>query len=709
MVTRQRHAVGRAHPLRAIVLLMAMAGSQPAIAHCPDLLPSQIASVEHKRLITADDLIGLRDIGQPDPAQVDQPSPLALSPDGRRMAFLIRRAEPATNSYCIGLVIMGLDGRSDPRLIDSGGELMIATTVMRGMRMPVGVPEPSIPQWSPDGQSIAYLRRDKGRTQLWRARLDGSGAKAVTDAPVDVEAFLWSRDGRRLLFATRPVTRALESAIDKEGEGGWHYDERTAPHLGLRPQIAGDLRLQIESIDSDTGGLGRASAEETSFFAAFGQSSDLPQARSVDGRRAGVGPEGDAPLSPLILHAQDSEGGDIVCRDSACQGGMIGLWWEKGGSTILFLRREGWARDTIALYRWTPGGQPRLLFRTSDLLAGCALRGDALLCLRENSVTPRHIVSLDVKNGNSHTLFDPNPEFRAIRLGSVERLQWKNDRGLAARGDFVLPPDYKKGERLPLIIVQYNSNGFLRGGTGDEYPIHLFAAQGFAVLSFERPASAATLASGIKNWADFAAANQKDWADRRSLLSALTVGVKMVIARGIADPERIGLTGLSDGASSTRFALINSRLFTAAAVSSCCTDTHTAMTYAGLAFADDQHEAGAPFASEGRDDYWRSYSLALNAKTMNRPLLMQLADEEALLGLESFTALHEQKQPVDLYIFPGEHHMKWQPAHRKAIYVRNLDWFSFWFQKRIDPLPAKADQYQRWIRMREKRDEAAQP
>nr|WP_281417193.1 Atxe2 family lasso peptide isopeptidase [Sphingobium phenoxybenzoativorans] len=686
-----------------------MAGSQPAIAHCPDLLPSQIASVEHKRLITADDLIGMRDIGEPDPAQVDQPSPLALSPDGRRMAFLIRRAEPATNSYCIGLVVMGLDGHSDPRLIDSGGELMIATTVMRGMRMPVGVAEPSIPQWSPDGQSIAYLRRDKGRTQLWRARLDGSGAKAVTDAPVDVEAFLWSRNGHNLLFATRPATRALESAIDKEGEGGWHYDGRTAPHLGLRPQIASDVPLQIESIDPDRGVLGRASAEEASFFAAFGQSSDLPQARSVAGRRAWVEPEGDMPLSPLILHAQDSEGRDIVCRDSACQGGMIGLWWEKGGGTILFLRREGLARDTIALYRWIPGGQPRLLFRTSDLLTGCALRGDALLCLRENSVTPRHIVSVDVKNGKSHTLFDPNPEFRAIRLGSVERLRWKNDRGLAARGDLVLPPGYKTGERLPLIIVQYNSNGFLRGGTGDEYPIHLFAAHGFAVLSFERPASAATLAPGIKSWADFATANQKDWADRRSLLSALTVGAEMVIARGIADPERIGLTGLSDGASSTRFALINSRLFAAAAVSSCCTDTHTAMTYAGLAFADDQHEAGAPFASEGRDDYWRPYSLALNAKTMNRPLLMQLANEEALLGLESFTALHEQQQPVDLYIFPDEHHMKWQPAHRKAIYVRNLDWFSFWFQKRIDPDPAKAEQYQRWIQMREKRDETAQP
>src|SRR3546814_10253618 len=66
------------------------------------------------------------------------------------------------------------------------------------------------------------------------------------------------------------------------------------------------------------------------------------------------------------------------------------------------------------------------------------------------------------------TLFrsDPNPEFASLRLGTVERLTWRNNLGLPAWGDLVLPPDRTPGEKLPLIIVQYHSDGFLRGGTG---------------------------------------------------------------------------------------------------------------------------------------------------------------------------------------------------------------------------------------------------
>src|SRR3546814_6203526 len=87
------------------------------------------------------------------------------------------------------------------------------------------------------------------------------------------------------------------------------------------------------------------------------------------------------------------------------------------------------------------------------------------------------------------TLFrsDPNPEFASLRLGTVERLTWRNNLGLPAWGDLVLPPDRTPGEKLPLIIVQYHSDGFLRGGTGDEYPIFPLAARGFAVLSIENP------------------------------------------------------------------------------------------------------------------------------------------------------------------------------------------------------------------------------
>ncbi|HEX7115087.1 MAG TPA: hypothetical protein VF193_08130 [Steroidobacter sp.] len=36
-----------------------------------------------------------------------------------------------------------------------------------------------------------------------------------------------------------------------------------------------------------------------------------------------------------------------------------------------------------------------------------------------------------------------------------------------------------------------------------------------------------------------------------------------------------------------------------------------------------------------------------------------------------------------------------------AIYRRNLDWFRFWLQDIEDPNPAKAEQYERWRKLRE--------
>ena len=99
-------------------------------------------------------------------------------------------------------------------------------------------------------------------------------------------------------------------------------------------------------------------------------------------------------------------------------------------------------------------------------------------------------------------------------------------------------------------------------------------------------------------------------------------------------------------------------------------------------------------------DLWRPYSVAMNAGKLNRPLLMQLSDDEYIHSLEGFTALREYGQPVEMHVFPGEHHIKWQPAHRRAAYLRNLDWFAYWLKGERDPDPAKQDQYARWDAMR---------
>ena len=685
---------------------LALQGAVAARASCNDVLPLPAPSTSSSflaRPVTAQDLVGLRDIGQPDPSFILPESPLAVSPDGRAVSFLINRADPVTNSYCRAVVVSGVDAGATVHVIDRGGELIRAYGVRRGLMEPNGFPDLIVPAWSPDGVWIAYLRRDNGVTQVWRARATGGNAAAVTQGHDDVESFAWSADGNAIIYATRPGLRDQQRRLDSEGKTGFLYNERFVPNWGNRPQLHGPAERYVASVSIVRGTALAATADESATLASIDAryESRTTAVRSTQGGLAGTFLATASPLAPLQLWATDAGGQHRTCTAAACTGSITGLWWGQTAREIWFLRREGWANGSIGLYRWKPGSPSvTLALSTDDLLQGCRPAGEVLLCLRENATTPRRLVAIDMPSGRSRLVFDPNPEFHSIRLGTVERIKFKNSLGLEAWGDLALPPGYHREKRLPLIVVQYHSDGFLRGGTGDEYPIHPFAAHGFAVLSFERPTYFAATVPGVKTYADVNAVNAKDWADRRNVLSALEAGVEKVIAMRIADPKRIGLTGLSDGATTTRFALINSKLFSAAAISTCCIEPNTVMTYGGIAWAEDLRSEGYPPATRPDPNFWRPMSMALNAAAMKTPLLMQLSDNEYLLGLEAFGALREQGHPVEMYVFPDEYHFKWQPAHRLAIYERNLDWFSFWFQSVVDHNPDKADQYRRWTALR---------
>jgi dipeptidyl aminopeptidase/acylaminoacyl peptidase len=305
-----------------------------------------------------------------------------------------------------------------------------------------------------------------------------------------------------------------------------------------------------------------------------------------------------------------------------------------------------------------------------------------------------------MRTGVMRVVHNPNSAFAQLRLGSVRRLRWETDLGLEAFGDLVLPPDYRPGDQLPLVVVQYHSDGFLRGGTGDEVPIYLLAERGLAVLSIERPPVVAMAFPNLRSWDEANAANQKEWGERRNLLSAVLGGVQAAIATGTVDSARVGITGLSDGATTAAFALINSSVFAAAMMSSCCIEPQTTMAVGGVGWADWLRTIGYPPMTANDQSFWAPMSLAQNANRIETPVLLQLSDQEFRLGLEAFAALREQRKAVELYIFPNESHVKTQPWHRRAIYERTIDWFNFWLRDIEDAAPAKRAQFERWRAMR---------
>lgn len=149
------------------------------------------------------------------------------------------------------------------------------------------------------------------------------------------------------------------------------------------------------------------------------------------------------------------------------------------GEQVFVLREADADRGEMSLVRWTIGEpSAHIMWRGPDLLFGCTIAGTGLLCVRESATKAPSIQRVDLVTGGAHTILDLNPELSPERLGSVTRLSWRDATGTLAFGDFALPAMRRPGEKLPLIVVQYESRGFLRGGTGDEYPIHALAQAG---------------------------------------------------------------------------------------------------------------------------------------------------------------------------------------------------------------------------------------
>jgi dipeptidyl aminopeptidase/acylaminoacyl peptidase len=670
----------------------------PAEDSCASILPPRQTAGARRRLLP-EDLVRLRDIG---PADVDPSDPplVMLSPDGSRAAFQLRRADPDRNMVCLAMVVMDLAPGATPRVVDQGGEFLLVAIDNAGTAdFPTGVPAIITPRWSPDGRWIAFLKRVGGTTQVWSAQTDGSGSTQLTHAPTDVVDFRIAPGGAAIVYSTRPGLEEARRKIAIEGLSGFHYDDRWAPVDGNRPFPAPPIARVVQALDMSSGAVRPASPFEQGLLSSEEAGQEAASRSASSGAHAWISAtsltEGAEPGS---LHARTGNGPVATCDSISCEG-AIKPWLMPDERRVRFFRREGWARSSTAIYEWTPLTRTvRRLYSTDDVLASCMPSGESLICLRDASLAPRRLERLDPATGARQLLFDPNPDFRNLTLGQVRRLRWSNSFGLQAIGDLVLPVGYRPGKRYPLVVVQYQTRGFLRGGTGDEYPIQAFANRGYAVLSVQRPLPVALLL-GARSFHAGDKLNLKGFADHISTFSSMETGVRLVIAQGIADPKRLGITGLSNGATNVVWALLHSRLFAAAAMSSCCFDTTLAMRV-GPVSAREYREDGYPGMLERNAPFWRSFSLSVNARRVRTPILLQLADYEYSNALETYTSLREAGAPIDMFVFPGEHHNKSQPAHRLAVYRRALDWFDYWLRDTRSQAPDRQAELAHWDSLR---------
>src|SRR5262249_39658024 len=124
-----------------------------------------------------------------------------------------------------------------------------------------------------------------------------------------------------------------------------------------------------------------------------------------------------------------------------------------------------------------------------------------------------------------------NPQLDRYRMGSARLISWLSDDGTPLRGAVLLPPHYEEGNRYPLLVwlcPKLRWNELCACGFG-EFPspwnMQLFATRGYVVLFPDIPA--------IK--------------PMNALAKAVLPGVNKLVELGIADPERLGTMGHSQG------------------------------------------------------------------------------------------------------------------------------------------------------------------
>ena len=369
------------------------------------------------RPLQADDLIGLIDIGSL--ADLYDDRMFTVSPKGDRVAVGVRRAMTATNSYCTGLYVVGRD--FGPRLVASGEGTIFwkFPNVLGKANFPTGFPQVITPHWAPDGRSLAYLKLIDGVAQVWKVDVDGSNGRAITRSERDVDDFRLTADGRAVVVKVTDDAEAL-ARLASEALGGYHYDDRFSPVATNKPFLRGPLPSIFRTWTIDSGNERPATAEEAAMFHESGSASQ-------DATWVGGAKDDEHGVRYIVARRRGEESG---CSSPLCKR-VVGLPWNAGPDHVGFLRREGWGDSRTAIFDWQVGASaPRKIYSTEDLLLDCTSSGGSIICARETSIQPRHLIRIDPRDGRMTVLFDPNASFGQLSLGRTERVRWRNAEGI---------------------------------------------------------------------------------------------------------------------------------------------------------------------------------------------------------------------------------------------------------------------------------------
>jgi dienelactone hydrolase len=321
-----------------------------------------------------------------------------------------------------------------------------------------------------------------------------------------------------------------------------------------------------------------------------------------------------------------------------------------------------------AIYRLDPD-LPR--FRCVSALDGLAesltacRSGEVIAALASTSYEPVN-VHAGPPGGQLIRLSDTRPALRAIRWGRQERLSYRASDGLGLDGLLVLPPGRGRADGpFPLITLVH---GGPDARYADEFMLaphptgQWLATAGYAVF-LPNPRG------GTGHGRDFAAAvvrsvGGSEWSD-------IISGIDLLIADGVADPDRLGIGGASHGGFMAAWAIGQTDRFKAA------------MMAAGISEGTLEAALSGSCGWEGTGPHPHDQVSPISfASKIRTPVLIVNGEDDTNVPVSQAIYFHRALSwygaEHELVIYPREGHGLAERNHQLDLLRRTRAWFDRW-------------------------------
>ena len=531
-----------------------------------------------------------------DEFQLQLPTDPQIFPDGKKIVYVRRFADPMTDRRYSNLWIINSDG-TDHRPLTTGNR------------------NDASPRWSPDGGRIAYLSDSDGKQQLYIRWMDSGQTARITNLDQSPDAINWSPDGKMLSFSSLVLGKGphLADLPTPPASAKWADPPAAYNRLVYRFNGVGYLKpgfMQVFVISADGG----APRQVTN--------GNFPNGGNEFGpARASWTPDGKFLLVSANRHPEsDHEYFDTeVYEFNVSDGSLRALTNRKGpdnspvvspngkwiaytgfddryqghqATKLYVMNRDGtgshsisdkldrdiqspeWAPDSSGVYfQYNDQGDTKLGFLTLDgtlkkmndhIASGTSAYGGGSFSVSRSGLIAftygRTDVPGDIAINNSgavKVLTSLNQELLDQKKpGRVEELSYQSSKDKRKiQGWVVLPPDFDPSKKYPLIL---EIHGGPFGDYGDRFDFEkqVWASMGYVVL-YTNPRGSTSYGEEFANLIHHAYPGD-DFDDLNS-------GVDAAIAKGYIDTNNLFVTGGSGGGVLTCWTIEHTDRFRAAA------------------------------------------------------------------------------------------------------------------------------------------------